>query len=57
MTPTIWFFENTNIENLILKNITCENKTNEKDMPLLQIDCDVKEMSLSMLFENGKAVE
>ena len=57
ITPTIWFFENTNIQNLILKNITCENKTNEKDMPLLQIDCDVKEMSLSMLFENGKAIE
>ena len=55
-TPTVWCFEGTTIENLILDNITSENHTDAAEMPLCDIKSEVVGLVASNLCEDGKEI-
>jgi hypothetical protein len=55
-TPTVWCFEGTKIENLILDNITSENHTDAAEMPLCDIKSEVVGLVASNLCEDGKKI-
>jgi len=54
---TVFVGENTEIEQLILTNITTENHTGAPEMPLLDNRGEVKHLKADMLFSDGKPVE
>ena len=55
-TPTIWCFEGTTIENLILDNITSENLTGTVTMPICEINSEVENLVATNLREDGKNI-
>ena len=55
-TPTIWCFEGTTIENLILDNITSENLTGTDTMPVCEINSEVENLVATNLREDGKNI-
>lgn len=54
---TIYVGENTEIEQLILENITTENHTDSDSMPLLVNNGTINYLYSHSIFENGKLVE
>ncbi len=55
--PTLWFFENSTVDNLTLNNITSENRTDAESMPIAVFDADVVNLGYDGLFEDGKIVD
>ena len=55
-TPTVKVHSDTTIENMVLENITSENHTDSKEMPVFVNEGTIKYLSAKNLIENGREI-